>query len=72
MASKNNLKLVGLDDGGIRGLSQLEIMSNIMHRLNWEHEIDESDEHKLPCEHFDLIGGSGTGGLALPLHIPRS
>ncbi|KIM29934.1 hypothetical protein M408DRAFT_99051 [Serendipita vermifera MAFF 305830] len=63
MASKMNLKLVSLDDGGIRGFSQLEIMNNIMHRLNWEHQSDESEEPGLPCEHFDLIGGSGTGGL---------
>lgn len=63
MPSKSNLKLVSFDDGGIRGFSQLEIMSNIMHRLDWSDESEESDEHKLPCECFDMIGGCGTGGL---------
>jgi hypothetical protein len=43
-------------------MSQLEIMRNIMHRLNWENESDESNAEMLPCERFDLMGGSGTGG----------
>ncbi|KIM25845.1 hypothetical protein M408DRAFT_73758 [Serendipita vermifera MAFF 305830] len=34
-----------------------------MHRLNWIHESNQSDGPRLPCDHFDLIGGSGTGGL---------
>ncbi|KIM29254.1 hypothetical protein M408DRAFT_328927, partial [Serendipita vermifera MAFF 305830] len=59
-APKSNLKLVSLDGGGIRGFSQLEILRNIMHRLTWD---TKSDTRTLPCEHFDLIGGSGTGGL---------
>jgi hypothetical protein len=50
------------DGGGIRGLSQLEIMRNIIHQLNWDNESDESAEGMLPCERFDLMGGSGTGG----------
>ncbi|KIM21761.1 hypothetical protein M408DRAFT_300959 [Serendipita vermifera MAFF 305830] len=62
MASKSNLKLASFDGGGVRGLSQLEIMNNIMHRLNWDRQLN-GDEPLLPCEHFDLIGGSGTGGL---------
>jgi patatin-like phospholipase/acyl hydrolase len=51
-----------IDGGGVRGMSQLEIMRNIMHRLNWDSESDESNAGMLPCEHFDLMGGSGTGG----------
>jgi hypothetical protein len=45
-------------------MSQLEIMRNIIHRLNWENEreSDESNAGMLPCEHFDLMGGSDTGG----------
>ncbi|KIM27725.1 hypothetical protein M408DRAFT_54621, partial [Serendipita vermifera MAFF 305830] len=51
-----------IDGGGGRGLSQLEIMCNIMHRLN--RGKDQNDSRAiLPCQHFDLIGGSGTGGL---------
>ena len=50
------------DGGGILGLSQLEIMKIIMHQLNWDSGSDESAEGMLPCERFDLLGGSGTGG----------
>ncbi|KIM24208.1 hypothetical protein M408DRAFT_56721, partial [Serendipita vermifera MAFF 305830] len=49
-----------IDGGGIRGLSQLELVGYIMQRLSWDNGLDERG---LPCEHFDLIGGSGTGGL---------
>ncbi|KIM23596.1 hypothetical protein M408DRAFT_332227, partial [Serendipita vermifera MAFF 305830] len=62
MDLRSNLKLASFDGGGIRGLSQLGIMSNIMHRLNWDRHLN-GDEPLLPCEHFDLIGGSGTGGI---------
>ncbi|KIM21059.1 hypothetical protein M408DRAFT_58843, partial [Serendipita vermifera MAFF 305830] len=48
--------LCSADGGGVRSLSQLEIMKTIMHQLNW-------NETKLPCERFDFMGGSGTGGL---------
>lgn len=59
MASRQNLKLISFDGGGIRSLSQLEIMRTIMHQLNWNKESGT----KLPYECFDLMGGSGTGGL---------
>ncbi|KIM20375.1 hypothetical protein M408DRAFT_138671 [Serendipita vermifera MAFF 305830] len=62
-ALRNNLKLLSLDGGGVRGFSQLETLRNIMHRLNWDTKSDGSGTCTLPCEHFDLIGGSGTGGL---------
>ncbi|KIM27399.1 hypothetical protein M408DRAFT_169603 [Serendipita vermifera MAFF 305830] len=64
---KKNLKLASFDGGGIRALSQVEIMNNIMYRLNWDDEEDESERPTLPCEHFDLMGGSGTGGLLVLL-----
>ncbi|KIM19967.1 hypothetical protein M408DRAFT_30770 [Serendipita vermifera MAFF 305830] len=62
MTSRTNLRLASFDGGGVRGLSQLEIMSNIMHRLNWGKDPNDS-EAVLPYQHFDMIGGSGTGGL---------
>jgi len=57
------------DGGGIRGMSQLLIIREIMHRKM----VDANEERKLdgrelltslpkPCECFDLIGGTGTGG----------
>jgi patatin-like phospholipase/acyl hydrolase len=51
-----------IDGGGARGLSQLEIMGHIMHRLQCDRYPDDPDKIILPCEHFDLIGGTGTGG----------
>jgi patatin-like phospholipase/acyl hydrolase len=55
------LCLLSLDGGGVRGLSTLYILKSIMDRLNHARA-----EHKLPavkpCEVFDLIGGTSTGG----------
>jgi hypothetical protein len=47
------------DAGGTRGVSQLKILAELMHRLNFE---AEDDEVLLPCDAFDMIGGSGSGG----------
>jgi patatin-like phospholipase/acyl hydrolase len=47
------------DAGGTRGVSQLKILAELMHRLNFE---VEEDEVLLPCDVFDMIGGSGSGG----------
>jgi hypothetical protein len=52
-----------IDGGGARSFSQLEVMRTIMHRLKWEKYPNEPDKVMLPSEHFDLIGGSETGGL---------
>jgi hypothetical protein len=37
-------------------------MQTIMYRLRFETYPDEPDRVMLPCEHFDMIGGSETGG----------
>lgn len=49
------------DGGGVRGLSTLYILKNIMDRLNNTRRQAGSPEVK-PCEIFDLIGGTSTGG----------
>lgn len=49
--------LLSLDGGGLRGLSILYILEDLMAKVN-EHQ----DPPLKPCEVFDLIGGSGTGG----------
>jgi hypothetical protein len=51
-----------VDGGGSRSFSQLEIMDEIMHQLSDDRYPKESDKTMLPCQHFDLMGGSGTGG----------
>ncbi|KAJ7747516.1 hypothetical protein B0H16DRAFT_1888734, partial [Mycena metata] len=64
------LKLLALDGGGIRGLSELLIVKEIMHRLMFE----ENETRRIsglpllkstpkPCDYFDLIGGTSTGGI---------
>ncbi|KAG6826181.1 hypothetical protein H0H92_000816 [Tricholoma furcatifolium] len=58
--NKRGLRLLALDDGGIRGLSELIILQEIMHRLK---HIANLDTVPKPCEYFDVIGGAGTGGV---------
>ncbi|KDR67979.1 hypothetical protein GALMADRAFT_257519 [Galerina marginata CBS 339.88] len=64
------LKLLALDGGGIRGLSELLMLKEIMHRLM----VEENERRKKdveeplsrlpkPCDYFDLIGGTSTGGI---------
>ncbi|KAK6393510.1 hypothetical protein LTR65_002382 [Meristemomyces frigidus] len=50
------LCLLALDGGGVRGLSSLLILKSLMERIN------PQDPPK-PCEYFDMIGGTSTGGL---------
>jgi patatin-like phospholipase/acyl hydrolase len=54
------LCLLSLDGGGVRGLSTLYILKGLMDRLN-EKRPPETPAKK-PCEVFDLIGGTSTGG----------
>ncbi|KAH6649430.1 acyl transferase/acyl hydrolase/lysophospholipase [Chaetomium tenue] len=56
------LCLLALDGGGVRGLSALHILKGIMEQLN--HERTKSGlDHVKPCDVFDMIGGTSTGGL---------
>jgi len=45
-----------LDGGGVRGLSSLLILQQLMRTVN-------PAQPPKPCEYFDLIGGTSTGGL---------
>ncbi|KAJ6282166.1 acyl transferase/acyl hydrolase/lysophospholipase [Bipolaris maydis] len=56
------LCLLSLDGGGVRGLSTLYILKGLMTRLNHERQ-NASLPCVKPCEVFDLIGGTSTGGL---------
>jgi hypothetical protein len=51
-------------DGGVSGLSALLTIDQMMQRL--EYDTDSDDELR-PCDWFDMIMGSGTGG-----HVSRS
>lgn len=58
MAEKQ-LRLLSIDGGGIRGLSALEILQQLMERM--EAELGSETPLK-PCDYFDMIGGTSTGG----------
>ncbi|KAH9215100.1 acyl transferase/acyl hydrolase/lysophospholipase, partial [Leptodontidium sp. 2 PMI_412] len=49
------------DGGGIRGLSSLVILKEIMERVGANMDPPQSDLK--PCDYFDLIGGTSTGGI---------
>src|SRR4051794_21395394 len=52
------LKLLCLDGGGVRGLSSLYILQELMKQV----AVDPSNPPK-PCHWFNMIGGTSTGGL---------
>ncbi|RDL36731.1 uncharacterized protein BP5553_06083 [Venustampulla echinocandica] len=49
-----------VDGGGIRGLSTLYILERIMYQLR---PTDDPKKRVKPCEVFDVIAGTSTGGL---------
>lgn len=57
----SGLCLLALDGGGVRGLSTLHILQSLMRQLNHVRQQDGAAPLK-PCELFDLIGGTSTGG----------
>jgi patatin-like phospholipase/acyl hydrolase len=50
-----DLRLLALDGGGVRGLSALMILEQLMEAVNL-------DAPPKPCDFFDMIGGTSTGG----------
>ena len=50
-----------LDGGGVRGLASLLILKRIMWALD-ERLDPEVKRPLLPCQHFDMIAGTSTGG----------
>lgn len=58
----SGLCLLSLDGGGVRGLSTLYILKGLMSQLNYERQKANLPRLK-PCELFDIIGGTSTGGL---------
>lgn len=54
--SDNGIRLLAFDGGGVRGLSSLMILQQLMNAVN-------PDSPPKPCDYFDMIGGTSTGGL---------
>ena len=64
---ESDLRLLALDGGGVRGLSTLQILKQLMDTI-------DSESPPKPCDYFDMIGGTSTGGLvvtALPCRMHR-
>ncbi|KAL8765444.1 MAG: hypothetical protein Q9209_007471 [Squamulea sp. 1 TL-2023] len=51
-----DIRLLALDGGGVRGLSSLIILKKLMETIG-------QDPPPKPCDYFDMIGGTSTGGL---------
>ena len=51
--------LLSPDGGGIRGLSPLLILKEILYRIQQKRRLQELPR---PCDIFDLAGGTSTGG----------
>ncbi|KAJ9130190.1 Acyl transferase/acyl hydrolase/lysophospholipase [Pleurostoma richardsiae] len=58
--SSTPLKILSLDGGGIRGISSLLILEDIMETIRDAKGLDHVPR---PCEYFDFIGGTSTGGI---------
>ncbi|KAH8824337.1 acyl transferase/acyl hydrolase/lysophospholipase, partial [Flagelloscypha sp. PMI_526] len=52
------LKVLCLDGGGVRGLAEILVLQEILERLSFDMNRDLK-----PCDVFDVIVGTGTGGL---------
>lgn len=55
-------RVLTFDGGGVRGLSSLLILREIMENVGQERGLPETETPK-PYEYLDLIGGTSTGGL---------
>ncbi len=62
----SSLTWINADGGGIRGLSELLIIEEIMERVKEKANLDHVP---LPADYFDLIGGTSTGGY-VPCDLP--
>lgn len=61
----NSLRILSIDEGGIKGYIALLIMKRIFNAMRVEAKkqgIDLADEPR-PCDVFDLIVGTSIGGL---------
>ncbi|KAK4145440.1 uncharacterized protein C8A04DRAFT_10577 [Dichotomopilus funicola] len=54
------INLLSLDGGGVRGVSSLLILDEIMNRIKEQYGLDEVPK---PCDYFHMIAGTSTGGL---------
>ncbi|KZL79415.1 ankyrin repeat protein, partial [Colletotrichum incanum] len=60
MANQRPVRLLSLDGGGIRGLSSILVLKDLMRHVNRNRP---HNDHLQPWQFFDLIGGTSTGGI---------
>ena len=64
MGTQDPLRILSLDGGGVRGISSLYMLKDLMAQVNRQYPLDHPDEPALrPCDGVDLICGTSTGGL---------
>ena len=66
MENHTPLHILSLDGGGVRGISSLYILKELMDQIKLKLMHDKPDEPLetlRPCDVFDLICGTSTGGL---------
>lgn len=64
MTEQRPLRILSLDGGGVRGIATLTLLSEIMAQIPRERgQPLQKGELLRPCEYFDLICGTSTGGL---------
>ncbi|KAJ7104794.1 acyl transferase/acyl hydrolase/lysophospholipase [Mycena epipterygia] len=56
----SGVRVLSLDGGGAGALSELIILDRMMYRIRVEGHLNTDPS---PCDCFELIGGSGTGGI---------
>ncbi|KAK4188534.1 hypothetical protein QBC35DRAFT_193056 [Podospora australis] len=54
------INLLSFDGGGVRGVSSLVILHDIMKKIQEERGLDELPK---PCDFFHMMAGTSTGGL---------
>jgi len=60
------LRILSLDGGGVRGISSLYILKELMAQASLQLAADKPNDPRSiprPCQVFDMICGTSTGGL---------
>ncbi|KAF8600238.1 FabD/lysophospholipase-like protein [Ceratobasidium sp. AG-I] len=63
-SSFDGLRILSIDGGGARGLSALVILESLMKRVQQKEGLAATPD---PDDYFDLMGGTGTGGIAVAM-----
>ncbi|KAE9377601.1 hypothetical protein N431DRAFT_541303 [Stipitochalara longipes BDJ] len=60
LARPEAVRILSFDGGGVKGLASLLILQRIFRTLQ---RLENLPDLPRPCDYFDLIGGTSTGGL---------